>query len=355
MNITVEEDKPKADVRLAMLKEAGLAFLLFGLVCTCYIIYSYIQEMLMRIPVLDNKKFDYPVFLAFTCFATNLVTTSVLMGAMQIKFNIDYKKSEDKQQPRRNVFEQMDWKIGMLGGLAATSNVCSMVSSLTAIKYVGVPTQIVIKSAKMIPILIGGFIIFKKRYPVYDYVAVILITLCIFAFNFFKPSAKMDGEDTPWGLFMCFFSLFWDGITGPIEDKMLSLKDLHPYLLLFILNFFGFPLATVSALVFEGFEPFQILGKHPELWLYILLLSVTASVGQVFIVICLKLYGSLYTTLITTIRKIASSLISIFTFKHPMSVMQWISMSGTFATLLARQFIKYKMSTRNKKNAGPGH
>ncbi|GFE54339.1 UDP-galactose transporter [Babesia ovis] len=355
MEINVKNSTSKADMRRNFLKDVGLASFLFGLVCTCFIIYQYLQELLMRIPVHNGMKFDYPVFLTFTCFATNLITTSILMGGMQLKYNRDYKLRSDPYMPRKNVFDQLDRTIAFLGVLAAISNVCAMVSSLTAVKFIGVPTQIVIKSAKMIPILIGGFIIFKKRYPWYDYVAVLLITGCIISFNIFKPNSKMDGENTVFGLCMCFFSLLCDGITGPIEDKMLSLKDLHPYLLLFILNFFGFPVVTASVFIFEGAEPFAVIAREPRIWGYVALLSLTASLGQVVIVVCLKLYGSLYTTLMTTIRKIASSLISIFYFNHAMSAAQWVSMSGTFAVLLARQLLKYKLSSKTKGAPGHGH
>ncbi|ORM39561.1 Solute carrier family 35 member B1 [Babesia sp. Xinjiang] len=355
MKITVENAPSRAEIRRTVAKDVGIAAVLFTLVCTCFIIYQYLQELLMRIPIAGGKKFDYPVFLTFICFATNCITTSILMGGMQIKFDREYKHQSDEGEERRTVFDQFDWKIAVLGLIAATSNVCAMVSSLTAVKYVGVPTQIVIKSAKMIPILIGGFIIFRKRYPWYDYVAVLIITACIICFNFAKPNSKMDGENTPWGLFMCFFSLFWDGVTGPIEDKMLSLKDLHPYMLLFVLNVFGFPLVTASVFIFEGLEPFNIIAQEPKIWGYLALLSLTATIGQVVIVICLKLYGSLYTTLMTTIRKIASSLISIFMFNHAMSVLQWIAMSFTFATLLVRQYIKQRLGAKKKGEKESAH
>ncbi|GBE60147.1 UDP-galactose [Babesia ovata] len=355
MKIVIEDGATNADMRRKMFKDAGMAIMLFGLVCTCYIIYSYLQELMMRIPIMGDKKFDYPVFLAFSCFATNLVTTSVLMGAMQLRLNWRHRKLDDSAEQPKSVFEDLDRKVAFLGVLAATSNVFSMLSALASIKYVGIPTQIVIKSAKMIPVLIGGFVIFGRRYPVYDYVAVFVITLCVFGFNYFKPKGRMDGENSLLGMLMCFFSLFCDGVTGPLEDKMLATKDLHPFMLLFSLNFFGFPLATAAVFVFEGTAPFRILLQNPQIWMYLALLSLTASIGQVFIVVCLKLYGSLYTTLITTIRKIASSLISIFMFNHDMSVMQWVSMSGTFATLFVRQFFKYKMNTKNKGANGHGH
>ncbi|CDR94702.1 UDP-galactose transporter, putative [Babesia bigemina] len=355
MRIVIEDGATKADVRRKMVKDAGMAVMLFGLVCACYITYSYLQELMMRIPLMGDKKFDYPVFLAFTCFTTNLVTTSVLMGSMQLRLNWRRRKMGDSADGPKSVFEDFDKKVACLGMLAATSNVMSMLSALASIKYVGIPTQIVIKSAKMIPVLIGGFLIFGRRYPVYDYIAVFVITLCVFGFNYFKPKGRMDGENTLVGMLMCFFSLFCDGLTGPLEDKMLATKDLHPFMLLFSLNFFGFPMATAAVFVFEGTTPFKLLMQNPQIWMYLALLSLTASIGQVFIVICLKLYGSLYTTLITTIRKVASSLISIFMFNHYMSVMQWISMSGTFATLFIRQFFKYKMNTKNRSSNGDGH
>ncbi|KAK1443166.1 solute carrier family 35 member B like protein [Babesia gibsoni] len=357
MQIPIETEATKAERRKAMLKEIGLAVVLFSVVCVCYITYQLLQEVMMRIPLAGVKKFDYPVFLVFMCFAVNLFTTAVLLGFMQLKLNRENKINMSSTSERKTVFDMLDWQIAGLGTIAATTNVLAMTMSLTAIKYVGVPTQIVIKSAKMIPILIGGFVLFKKRYPLYDYVAVFLITTFIFLFNYFKPTNKASAANTPFGLAMCFLSLLMDGITGPIEDKILALKDLHPYLLLFILNFFGFPVAFVAVFVAEGTAPMRIIWENPQLWVYVFALAFTASIGQVFIVLCLKLYGSLYTTLITTVRKIASSLLSIYTFQHPMSVMQWVSMSGTFATLLGRQVIKYKLGKKKgeQPNKQSGH
>ncbi|GIX62452.1 protein tyrosine phosphatase, putative [Babesia caballi] len=351
MEASTSGNNVERELGCSMLFETCRAILLFGIVCVCYVLFQYIQELLMRFPILDEKKFDFPVFLAFLCFATNLVTTCALLGVMQLRMNLQYRRREDPSEERQTVFDMFDRRIMFLGFLAAVSNVVAMLSSHAAVKYVGVPTQIVIKSAKMIPILIGGLLIFKKTYPMYDYVTVCVITLFIFIFNFFKPNARMAGENTTFGLVLCLMSLACDGFTGPIEDRMLALKDLHPFSMLFILNFFGFPFAAAAAFIFEGTEPFCLLRDNPELWKILLLLSVTASVGQVFIVICLKLYGSLYTTLITTIRKIVSSLLSIFMFHHPMSVLQWISMAGTFLTLFARQYFKYQHGLKKKQAA----
>jgi len=62
--------------------------------------------------------------------------------------------------------------------------VFAIITSNWALMYVNYPTQVLAKSCKMIPVMIFGVLLAKKKYPLFKYVTVIAITLGITIFTF---------------------------------------------------------------------------------------------------------------------------------------------------------------------------
>eukprot|EP00922_Rhytidocystis_sp_ex-Travisia-forbesii_P035984 GHVS01053393.1.p1 GENE.GHVS01053393.1~~GHVS01053393.1.p1 ORF type:complete len:395 (-),score=47.53 GHVS01053393.1:467-1651(-) len=141
--------------------------------------------------------------------------------------------------------------------LTSISYVLAMVATNYALTHVNYPTQVLVKSAKMVPVLLGGFLVFSKTYPWYDYVSVVLVTAAIGIFNCLGssrpersshlPSPHIptgvtddvpDTDDilssspssshssaassgtTSWGLVLLLVSLVCDGLTGPRLDRI---------------------------------------------------------------------------------------------------------------------------------------
>ena len=90
------------------------------------------------------------------------------------------------------------------------------------------------------------------------------------------------------------------------------------------------------------------LSRHPDCFWNILVLSLAATVAQLFISYTIKTFGALLFATVMTTRQFLSILLSCFMFLHPLSLGQ------TAATLLVFGGLYYKNLTSQKKEAPKG-
>ncbi|PHJ14818.1 udp-galactose transporter family protein, partial [Cystoisospora suis] len=142
-----------------------------------------------------------------------------------------------------------------------------MLSTNYALTHVNYPTQVLVKSAKMVPIVLGGFFIFRKTYPWYDYLSVGVITTSLVLFNFAKGEggSRHQTENTVFGILFLGVSLLCDGLTGPRQDRLLGrYKHLGPILMMFLTNFYSVIWTGIASIFLEGYHPYIFLKHHPS-------------------------------------------------------------------------------------------
>lgn len=64
-----------------------------------------------------------------------------------------------------------------------------------ALSYLNYPTQLIFKSCKLIPVMIGSIIILGKRYGFLDYVAAIVMCIGLTMFTLGKDLTLIDEKD----------------------------------------------------------------------------------------------------------------------------------------------------------------
>ncbi|SBT35028.1 UDP-galactose transporter, putative [Plasmodium ovale wallikeri] len=192
----------------------------------------------------------------------------------------------------------------------------AMIATNYSLSHVNFPTQVLVKSGKMIPIVVGGYCFFGKKYPYYDYISVFLITSSLVIFNLLRTKTSKEIHQTTFGLSLLCISLLCDGLTGPRQDKLLSKYNVNSVNLMFFVNIFAFFFNLIASLIFEGSKPYNFLSKYPNSYYYILAFSISGTLGQFFVFYSLKVYGSLYTSLFTTLRKALSTVVSVYLFGH---------------------------------------
>ncbi|KAL8439784.1 hypothetical protein Efla_006698 [Eimeria flavescens] len=234
--------------------------------------------------------------------------------------------------------------------LISLSYAGSMLCTNYALTHVNYPTQILVKSAKMVPVLVGGVVFFGKRYPWQDYLSVIVVTSSLAVFQLCKSEAKAGAgsvqENSLLGLLLLSGSLLCDGLTGPRQDRLLAReKHFSSLLMMFITNAFAILWIGAATLVAEGLQPIRFLMKQPDAGGYLFAFAVCGSLGQLFIYQSLKHFGSLYTSLFTTIRKAASTLFSVYAFGHQLNEKQWAAFAAMFSVILLQSYVTKK----NKK------
>eukprot|EP00922_Rhytidocystis_sp_ex-Travisia-forbesii_P035989 GHVS01053398.1.p1 GENE.GHVS01053398.1~~GHVS01053398.1.p1 ORF type:complete len:522 (-),score=70.41 GHVS01053398.1:490-2055(-) len=256
--------------------------------------------------------------------------------------------------------------------LTSISYVLAMVATNYALTHVNYPTQVMVKSAKMVPVVVGGFMVFSKTYPWYDYVSVVLVTTAIGIFNFLgssksrtsstSPSPHIptgvtddvpDADDVPsssptlvssaprsdagttsWGLVLLCVSLVCDGLTGPRLDKINGkYKQLSSAQIMCFVNIYAVLIAGVCMLLFEGIGGIAYALTTPSTFYLFCIFCFSATMGQFCIFFGLRIFGSLYLTFITTTRKFFTVIFSVLWFEHHMTNTQWLCMFLVFSSL----------------------
>jgi adenosine 3'-phospho 5'-phosphosulfate transporter B2 len=116
------------------------------------------QEKIMRVPYGAEKEFfRYSLFLVFC----NRITTSTV-SALVLTAS---KKSLDPVAPLQKYC------------VVSVSNILTTTCQYEALKYVSFPVQTLAKCAKMIPVMIWGTIIMRKKYGGKDYFFAVVVTV----------------------------------------------------------------------------------------------------------------------------------------------------------------------------------
>lgn len=334
---------------------------LIGVFCVAgiyffFILYGIVQE---RIHTLGDRKvgdnFNYSLFLVF-CFC--LVNTIVSLGIIQIE--------KWKAKPRSDKASEKEKSNKSAGGnsLFGLSFECIFQIMLTSITYlaamvltnlalgkVNYPTQVLVKSAKCVPIIVIGALYFKTKYPWYDYLAVVVITISLSCFNMMQIKTNKAGTvQTLSGVSLLGLSLLCDGLTGPRQDKLIKKYKVTSNILMFYTNLFAMVLCGILSIIFEGYEPYLFISRFPSTPYYIFALSLAGTCGQFFIFQSLIRFGSLYLAIITTTRKFFTVLVSVIVFGHKLSYGQWVCVSAIFVVLGIQTVFSRKNKEKLKTN-----
>lgn len=92
--------------------------------------------------------------------------------------------------------------------------------SNASVGYLNYPTQVIFKCCKLIPVLIGGIIIQKKRYDLLDFLAAALMSVGLIIFSLVdnKISPNFDLR----GYIMISLALVADAIIGNVQEKAMK-------------------------------------------------------------------------------------------------------------------------------------
>ena len=110
---------------------------------------------------------------------------------------------------------------------SGVSQMLAMAAAGEALRYVSYATQVLGKSCKMVPVMLGGLVLGGKSHKATEYAQVLLITIGVVAFNFGGKSKK-GADDSSYGLLLISVSLLMDAVTGGLQDKVkVSTKKLN--------------------------------------------------------------------------------------------------------------------------------
>eukprot|EP00195_Chlamydomonas_chlamydogama_P011985 CAMPEP_0202894374 /NCGR_PEP_ID=MMETSP1392-20130828/3799_1 /ASSEMBLY_ACC=CAM_ASM_000868 /TAXON_ID=225041 /ORGANISM="Chlamydomonas chlamydogama, Strain SAG 11-48b" /LENGTH=325 /DNA_ID=CAMNT_0049579061 /DNA_START=223 /DNA_END=1200 /DNA_ORIENTATION=- len=236
------------------------------------------------------------------------------------------------------------------------SNVVATTCQYEALKYVSFPVQTLGKCAKMLPVMIWGIFILRKRYTLKDFGVALLITAGCTLFlltGSVKSKVAADTWDASmYGLMLMLGYLGFDGFTSTFQDKLFKGYQMTTYNQILYTTLWS-SLLSIFGLASSGQLPkaFAFISKHPDALWSIMALSMAATVGALFISYTIKTFGSLIFATIMTTRQFLSILLSCILFVHPLSAGQWAGTVIVFGTLYYQTFAKKDKHKEAHKDA----
>uniref|UniRef100_A0A0N4ZXF8 UAA transporter n=1 Tax=Parastrongyloides trichosuri TaxID=131310 RepID=A0A0N4ZXF8_PARTI len=296
-----------------------------------YTIFGYIQEKVFLTNYgPEGEKFNYVLPLVFFQCSVNAITALICS-----KFNGN---AIDKDTvPRTNY------------AIIAISYLVAMLTSNSALKHVPYPTQVLGKSCKPIPIMILGVLFASKHYNIKKYLYVLLIVIGVIIFSYKgNKVGSTGGFNFGYGEFLLLISLTADGTTGALQDRMRRDHYSDKWGMMFFMNMFSsIYLCVYTIYSGELFGFYGFVKKHMEAFYLIMSLSCASALGQCFIFKTVTEFGPLTCSIVTTIRKIISIILSVIAFGHFFSTQQAIGTIIVFGALLL-DAIESKKSSSNK-------
>ncbi|KAK6523258.1 UDP-galactose transporter [Orbilia ellipsospora] len=226
--------------------------------------------------------------------------------------------------------------------LIAISSSLAAPFGYAALSHIDYITFILAKSCKLLPVMFLHLTIYQRRYPLYKYIVVLLVTSGVAVFTLYNNPAsaakKHKGSDTSslYGLLLLSINLLLDGVTNSTQDHMFATSGglvTGPQMqcgLNLVSSFLTAGWLIVNPWSSELVDAVGFMRENPGVVGDVVGFALCGAVGQVFIFYTLSRFGSLTLVTVTVTRKMFSMILSVFAFGHTLSLMQWLGVGLVF-------------------------
>lgn len=231
------------------------------------------------------------------------------------------------------------WKAGITNSIGPAFG-------MVALKNITYSAQVLVKSCKMVPVMIMGTLLHKKVYSFSEYVFMTLIGVGVALFgskSSHKVSTKLAKPNTPLGYSLCLVNLIFDGYTNVAQDEINKRHPKNPPMhMMCWMNFWTTVYFSVYLFGFTGAGSGMIAFciRHPDAAWDVVLFCLCGAFGQLFIFFTIKTFGSLVNTLVCTTRKFFNILLSVVWNSNPLLPTQWAAVFMVFVGLIASTLTK---------------
>ncbi|XP_060802701.1 adenosine 3'-phospho 5'-phosphosulfate transporter 2 [Amyelois transitella] len=292
-----EESNKKSEINILCLDLTPFSHLTQFACCTafvfiCYLGYGYYLELIFSAPEIK------PVSLYIT------------LVQFLITMLLSYIESVIRNPIKRKV------PLRIYAVIAALTLGTMSLSNL-ALSYLNYPTQLIFKSCKLIPVMIGSIIIMGKRYAFLDYVAAVV--MCIGLTMFTIADSKTSSNFNIVGVIVISLALLCDAIIGNVQEKAMKQYQASNNEVVF----YSYAIASGYLLAFTGvsgilYDGFIYCAKTPfVIYPNIFLLSVGGYMGLQAVLTLVRISGATIAVTVTTMRKALSIIISFLFFSKP--------------------------------------
>lgn len=236
-------------------------------------------------------------------------------------------------------FSKGDFFVGAL-------NFMTMYCSNFALKFVNYPFMVLAKSAKILPVILAGWLTGVYTLEKSQVLIAITISIGLVIFN----SNKVQGgffDDSLFGILLVLLSLMFDGFVGSQTDKNHKANKqrnyaYHTMLYNNLVGLVGNLLFFVFAYYFQQDDTLERVLSDTSLLRDVLLISLCGAVGQIFIFLTISLHDCYKLSIVTTSRKCLTVVVSAFVFNHNFTVLQWLGASMVLFSTCAEVYLGNK-------------
>eukprot|EP00798_Chlamydomonas_sp_ICE-L_P001119 gene1119-3952_t len=217
---------------------------------------------------------------------------------------------------------------------------------MVALKNITYSAQVLVKSCKMVPVMLMGSILHGKVYSVAEYICMSLIGVGVALFGRKSSSStasKLANPNTTLGYALCFVNLAFDGYTNAAQDEINKHHPHNPPMhMMCWMNFWTsiYYALYLFGITDYGVQMINFCSRHPDAAWDVILFCICGAGGQLFIFATIKLFGSLTNTLVCTTRKFFNILISVVVNMNPLLPGQWVAVGMVFTGLLSSTVMK---------------
>jgi len=224
---------------------------------------------------------------------------------------------------------------GKLTVFPAMSNFTGTFCQHKALYAISFPTQTLMKTLKVVPVMLVGRLLKNRRYSWLDYLDSMVITFIVayFVWDFQMHGLSSSGESSAaeeeevargtQGILLMVGYLLSDSLTSNLQDHVYQTAHLDPSQMLFALEVISSSIAFFT-MVSNGqaVEVLSFIARHPQSMLYVLLLAFTSACGAYVCTVTVSLFGPAVFTLLMVSRQVASLVISVCIFGHKVDLVQ---------------------------------
>lgn len=319
----------------------GEAIDLFGSVAAiniCYLIYAVLQERLTHKS--SDTSVDQHMFI--------MLVQCIINAVIVVPF-ILYNNNTKQHRSNTDHIQSLSWKTRLQYACISLTYVGGMLTSYWSFDYISYPTAVLVKSCKMVPVMLIGSLAFGKRYTIREMICVIGLTVGIYGFMYYSSNKHSDESSSSlYGITLSGLSLLCDGLTGSQQDKAVAQYKPSSYQLMFNTNLYAvLELLLMTSITGELSSGLQLCINNPVMLQQLVIFGVVSGIGQLFIFHMITRFGALPLAITTSTRKLLTILCSTVVFGHMISMKQWACVGIVFTALLYDILGKAK-SRKNK-------
>jgi drug/metabolite transporter (DMT)-like permease len=231
-------------------------------------------------------------------------------------------------------------------------------SQYEALKWVSFSVQLLVKSFKMIPVMLWAIAMSGKKYSVSEWLVTFVVTAGVVSFMTGGDISSKRAEAEWQSLYGVLLLLVWllaETFAFSLSEKLFADHNTTKLNQILYVNLFSSLLAMLVLVASRELVPSLVFCTvHPTFPPAALALSGASVTGQIFTVSMVKDFGALALAATMNVRQLLSILLSTWTYGHHVTLIQILGLGIVFVALLAKNVEGICLKLRGPRLADEG-